>query len=79
MQWTSRAETDTATTTPGDRLTELVKNAYRVLLSRGMKGCYFVFLDNRDRELREVPDGARSGRSGTESGRAPRQLRSAER
>ncbi|MBP7148606.1 MAG: DUF2075 domain-containing protein [Acidobacteria bacterium] len=25
--------------------TDLVKNSYRVLLSRGLKGCYVCFLD----------------------------------
>lgn len=29
----------------GDRFTELVKNTYRVLLTRGMRGCYVCFLD----------------------------------
>jgi len=29
------------------------KNAYRVLLTRGMKGCYVYFLDNRTRQLFE--------------------------
>ena len=29
----------------GDRFADLVKNTYRVLLSRGLKGCYVVFLD----------------------------------
>lgn len=28
-----------------DKFTDLVKNTYRVLLSRGMKGCYVYFLD----------------------------------
>jgi uncharacterized protein len=28
-----------------DRFTDLVKNTYRVLLSRGLKGCYVTFLD----------------------------------
>jgi SOS-response transcriptional repressor LexA len=28
-----------------DQFTDLVKNTYRVLLSRGMKGCYVCFLD----------------------------------
>jgi hypothetical protein len=28
-----------------DKFTELVKNTYRVLLSRGMKGCYVHFMD----------------------------------
>lgn len=29
----------------GERFTDLVKNTYRVLLSRGMKGCYVHFMD----------------------------------
>ncbi len=29
----------------GDRFVEFVKNAYRVLLTRGMKGCYVCFVD----------------------------------
>lgn len=29
----------------GDRFVEMVKNTYRVLLTRGMKGCYVAFLD----------------------------------
>lgn len=29
----------------GERFVELVKNTYRVLLSRGMKGCYVCFID----------------------------------
>jgi uncharacterized protein len=33
----------------GNRVAELIKNTYRVLLSRGMKGCYVCFLD-RDTE-----------------------------
>lgn len=33
----------------GDRFTEFVKNTYRVLLSRGLKGCYVHFMD-RDTE-----------------------------
>lgn len=33
----------------GDKFTELVKNTYRVLLSRGMKGCYVYFM-NKDTE-----------------------------
>jgi len=28
-----------------DRFTDLVKNTYRVLLSRGLKGCYVYFMD----------------------------------
>jgi DUF2075 family protein len=28
-----------------DKFTQLTKNTYRVLLSRGMKGCYVHFLD----------------------------------
>jgi len=29
----------------GEKFTELVKNTYRVLLTRGMKGCYVYFMD----------------------------------
>ncbi len=29
----------------GERFTQMVKNTYRVLLTRGMKGCYVTFLD----------------------------------
>ncbi|MBT7900975.1 MAG: DUF2075 domain-containing protein, partial [Candidatus Marinimicrobia bacterium] len=29
----------------GDKFIDLVKNTYRVLLSRGMKGCYVHFMD----------------------------------
>jgi len=29
----------------GEAFTDLVKNTYRVLLSRGMQGCYVHFLD----------------------------------
>ena len=28
-----------------DKFVDLVKNTYRVLLSRGMKGCYVYFMD----------------------------------
>jgi len=36
---------DTVVRRSRDKFTELVKNTYRVLLSRGMKGCYVHFLD----------------------------------
>ncbi len=36
---------DTVVKRSGDRFLELVKNTYRVLLTRGMKGCYVCFLD----------------------------------
>jgi hypothetical protein len=29
----------------GSRFTQMVQNTYRVLLTRGMKGCYVTFLD----------------------------------
>ena len=29
----------------GDRFTDLVKRTYRVLLTRGLKGCYVYFMD----------------------------------
>lgn len=40
---------DRAVKRSGDRFVDLVKNAYRVLLSRGLKGCYVHFMD-RDTE-----------------------------
>ena len=35
----------------GARFTDCVKNTYRVLLTRGMRGCYVTFLDDATREL----------------------------
>lgn len=36
---------DTTVKRSGDQFIELIKNTYRVLLSRGMKGCYVYFMD----------------------------------
>jgi len=36
---------DTVVTRAGDRFIDLVKNTYRVLLTRGMKGCFVYFAD----------------------------------
>jgi uncharacterized protein len=36
---------DTVVKRSGDDFTKLVKNVYRVLLSRAMKGCYVYFMD----------------------------------
>jgi DUF2075 family protein len=36
---------DTVVRRSGEKFTDLVKNTYRVLLSRGMKGCYVHFMD----------------------------------
>jgi DUF2075 family protein len=36
---------DTVVKRSGDRFTQMVKNTYRVLLTRGMKGCYVHFMD----------------------------------
>lgn len=36
---------DTVVKRSGDRFVQLVKNTYRVLLTRGMKGCYVHFMD----------------------------------
>jgi len=41
---------DTEVKRSGSMFTDLVKNTYRVLLTRGMKGCYVHFMD-RDTEL----------------------------
>jgi uncharacterized protein len=35
----------------GDKFVELVKNTYRVLLSRGLKGCYVYFMDEDTRRF----------------------------
>jgi len=40
-----RQSHDTVVKRSGDKFVNLVKNTYRVLLSRGMKGCYLHFLD----------------------------------
>jgi DUF2075 family protein len=37
-------------TRSGARFTDIVKNAYRVLLTRGMRGCYLCILDDETRE-----------------------------
>lgn len=37
----------------GDRFVDLVKNTYRVLLTRGIKGCYVCFLDEGTRRFFE--------------------------
>ena len=34
-----------------DKLIDLLKNSYRVLLSRGMKGCYVYFMDKSTRDF----------------------------
>jgi uncharacterized protein len=39
-------------TSEGD-FTRLVKNTYRVLLSRGLKGCYVYFTDEKTRDFFE--------------------------
>ncbi|MBL8224270.1 MAG: DUF2075 domain-containing protein [Chromatiales bacterium] len=39
------ASADSVVKRSGDRFIEMVKNTYRVLLSRGMKGCYVYFMD----------------------------------
>lgn len=36
---------DTVVKRSGDKFVDLVKNVYRVLLSRAMKGCYVYFMD----------------------------------
>ncbi|MGA7794447.1 MAG: DUF2075 domain-containing protein [Candidatus Acidiferrales bacterium] len=36
---------DTVVKRSGDRFTQMVKNTYRVLLTRGMKGCYVHFMN----------------------------------
>ena len=36
-----------------DKFVDLVKNTYRVLLTRGMKGCYVYFMDEETRKFFE--------------------------
>jgi DUF2075 family protein len=42
---------DTIVKRSGDRFVELVKNTYRVLLTRGIKGCYVYFMDKETEQL----------------------------
>ncbi len=44
------ASYDRPVRTAGDKFVELVKNAYRVLLTRGMKGCAVYFTDGETRD-----------------------------
>jgi len=47
QEWEGRKEEsfDSVVKRSGDAFTNLVKNSYRVLLTRGMKGCYVHFMD----------------------------------
>jgi DUF2075 family protein len=47
QKWIGRPENsgDTVVRRSKDRFVDLVKNTYRVLLSRGLKGCYVYFMD----------------------------------
>lgn len=47
QSWVGRKENshDTVVKRSKDQFVDLVKNTYRVLLSRGLKGCYVCFLD----------------------------------
>ena len=47
MTWVGKKENshDGAVKRSKEQFVDLVKNTYRVLLSRGMKGCYVCFLD----------------------------------
>jgi DUF2075 family protein len=46
-----------------DRFTEFVKNTYRVLLSRGLKGCYVHFMDkDTERFVRSRMEGRNAGK-----------------
>jgi len=61
-----------------EKFVDLVKNTYRVLMTRGMKGCYVHFMDkNTERFVRsriEAPDAAASLPSAAET-RAPYRLK----
>jgi hypothetical protein len=45
----SASRDHTVRTRSGARFTDIVKNAYRVLLTRGMRGCYICVLDDETR------------------------------
>ena len=47
QKWIGKPENsaDTVVKRAGDQFLELTKNTYRVLLSRGIKGCYVYFMD----------------------------------
>lgn len=46
-QWVgdSKASFDTTVKRSGEQFVDLVRNTYRVLLTRGLKGCYVYFMD----------------------------------
>ena len=44
---------DTMVKRSKDKFVDLVKNTYRVLLTRGMKGCYVYFMDEETRKFFE--------------------------
>ena len=48
------------------RFLQLVKNTYRVLLSRGMEGCFVCFLDKDTERFCSEPNGFTSGSHGRE-------------
>lgn len=52
-EWIGQKERsfDSTVKRSGDLYTDLVKNTYRVLLSRGMKGCYVYFQDKNTRNF----------------------------
>lgn len=63
----NRAESyDSVVKRSGDQFLDLVKRTYRVLLTRGMKGCYVHFQDEptRDRVVRTVSMASESGVAG---------------
>ena len=53
---------DRAVKRGGDQFIDYVKNVYRVLLSRGMKGCYVHFMDEETRAWWERMVGGSAGR-----------------
>lgn len=58
--WRGRKERshDSVVKRSGDRFIDLVKNTYRVLLSRGLKGCYVYFMDkDTERFVRSRTEG----------------------
>ena len=46
-----RSRNDNVVVRGGDQFLDLVKNTYRVLLTRGMKGCFVHFLDKETEQF----------------------------
>ena len=48
---TSRTTASSAAASPSSEFTDFVKSTYRVLLTRGLRGCYVYFMDAPTRDF----------------------------